>query len=84
MMALWVNKIAHDLWEFNGKVGDSTDYLYLAWSGIFTGDTQDDPCMQLFITIDDFNNYQNNYIDHVVGNSETIDKENQLNNCINN
>jgi len=83
MMTFWVNKIASDLWEFNNKIGNPEDYLYLAWGGIFTGDTQDDPCMQLFITIDEYNSYNSSYIDHVVENPKTKEREIEINKCIN-
>ena len=83
MMIYWVNKIAHDLWEFNGEVGDPTDYLYLAWQGIVTkpGDFSED-CIQYFISENDFNNYFNNYNDNIVDNPTTIKNQNALNDCI--
>ena len=56
--------------------------LSRTWGGIFTGETQNDPCMELFITIDEYNSYNTNYIDNVVMNPKTIEKENEINECI--
>ncbi|MEZ4907074.1 MAG: hypothetical protein R2771_05410 [Saprospiraceae bacterium] len=85
MMTFWVNKIAHDLWEFNGEVGVPDDYLYLAWQGVVTNpDEIIDPCMLLFITQSEFDNYQDRYEENVVKNDTTLDNQALLNQCIEN
>ncbi len=84
MMTFWVDKIAHDLWEFNNEVGTWEDYLYLAWQGIVTNpDNISDPCMLFFITQSEFDNFHKRYINNVVENPKTLDNQKSFNDCMN-
>ncbi len=83
IMEKWINKLAQDMWEFNNEIGKWEDYLYLAWGGIYTDDTENDPCLQKLIDNNKYEEYLNDYIDNIVDNELTIQKQKEINNCIN-
>jgi len=78
----WIDKLAQDLWELNGEVGNWEDYLYLAWLGIYTD--KSDECLNSFLTEDEYGVLKDNYEQNIRKNTITIAKMNEINNCISN
>lgn len=62
MMHSYIDIIAESLHEFNGGIGESDDYLYLAWLGVYRGN---DPCVESIISDQEYIDLQTCYNNNV-------------------